>query len=157
MQTCITFLYTLRAHDGDLTLSIFLPPTIPQKAVTSNVKKCSSFGSDDRQASEDYLPNEPKYGSLTNLATFNFNSMSWILREEDVDARNLYITAAHGDVSAAKNLVRGNRLRVKRIRCVNSLFKMCPFIVECLNPFLSCCATFDVDLCCSLVCHYHQN
>ncbi len=105
-------------------LFIFLPPTIPQKAATSKVN-CGSIGSDDRQASEDYSPseqkygppNEPKYGSLANLATFNFNSMSWILREEDVDARNLYITAAHGDVSAAKNLVRGNRLRVKHIRC----------------------------------------
>ncbi len=44
--------------------------------------------------------------------------MSWILREEDVDdIRDLYITAANGDVSTAEKLVRGNRAFVKRIRC----------------------------------------
>ncbi len=77
---------------------------------------CGNVGNDDRQTNEDCPPKESKYGSFANLAAFNLKSMSWILREEDVDARNLYITAANGDVSAAKNLVMGNRLRVKHIR-----------------------------------------
>ncbi len=33
-----------------------------------------------------------------------------------MDARNLYITAAHGDISVAKKLVRGNRAHVKHVR-----------------------------------------